>query len=150
MNAALNLTWSEAFSVGHDGLDDDHRRLIKAINDICEAYHARRPPSFVHSLLKALERETEKHLKHENAVMLAMCADGEWPVPGEAKAMAEKAVQDHIAEHERNFARLQAIMRAESPTAVCAASHLCMELRQWFVDHAVKYDSHLKAIFQAV
>jgi hemerythrin len=123
---------------------------MKAINDICDAYRARQPRNFVHSLLKALEKETEKHLQHENAVMLEICADTKRLKAGEVKAMTHRAIEEHIAEHERNLGGLRSIMRTASPNAVCAASFLCMELRQWFFDHAIKYDSHLKAIFQAI
>lgn len=144
------LKWTEAFSVGHEELDEEHRRLMKAVNDICDAYRTRQSSNFVHSLLKALERETEKHLQHENAVMLEICADTEQPVSGKIKAMTYRAIEEHIAEHERNQIRLRNIMRVASPNSVSATSFLCMELRQWFLDHAVKYDSRLKTIFQAI
>jgi hemerythrin len=145
-----SLRWSEAFSVGHDELDEEHRRLVKAVNDVCDAYRARKSRNFIYSLLKSLERETEKHLQHENAVMLEICADTKRPIPDEVRAMTHKAIEEHIAEHKRNLIQLRTIMRAASPNAVSAETFLCMELRQWFLDHAIKYDSGLKAIFQAI
>jgi hemerythrin len=112
--------------------------------------------------LEALVRETEKHFKHENAVMLEIYNDAKrlMPdeiyndakrlMPDEVKAMTDNAIKEHIAEHKQTLSRLQTITRAASPNTADTASSLCMELQQWFIEHAVKYDSHLKAIFQAM
>jgi len=145
-----SLKWTEAFSVGYDELDEDHRRLVKAVNDICGAYRAGHPAQFLHSLLEALERETEKHFKHENAVMLEIYNDAKRLMPDEVKVMTDNAIKEHIAEHQQTLSRLRTITRAASPDTADTASSLCMELQQWFIEHAVKYDSHLKAIFQAI
>ncbi len=145
-----SFKWAEAFSVGHDELDHDHRRLVQAINNICDKYRAGQPATFLHSLLNALETETEKHFKNENVAMLEIYNDKKQLMPDEVRVMTHKAIRDHIAEHNRTLSRLRALIRAASPRTADAATSLCMELREWFIEHAVKYDSQLKSIFQAL
>ena len=144
------LKWSETYNVGHDELDAEHRRLIAAINDVCAACDGGGSAESLRALLKAVERETVKHLTHENTVMHELFAGTAHHVAGEVKAMTKRAIDGHVAEHERNLADLRAIMQKAESEPDCGAAHICAELKRWFLDHAVKYDSHLKAIFQAL
>ena len=144
------LSWSETFGVGHEALDNEHRRLIKAINDVCAACDGDGSRGALHALFAALERETVKHFAHENTVMNEIFAGRSRKLPGEVKAMTGRAIKGHLAEHERNLADLRKIMRAAEADSGCDLAQTSAELKRWFLDHAVKYDSQLKAIFQAL
>lgn len=144
------LSWSESYTVGHEALDAEHRRLIKAINDVCAACDARQPAKSIYALLEVVERETVTHLRHEDKVMHDIFGDTARKVHGEVKGMTQRAIDGHLAEHERNLKDLRAIMRTARAETDCGAAHICDELKHWFFDHAVKYDSQLKAIFQAM
>ena len=144
------LQWSESFSVGHSELDEEHRRLVADINDICHAYRAGQPPKRLHALLNSLATDTKRHLAHEDAVLREFSAEAKRPTRAILKAITDAAVEQHIAAHDQSFAQLGVIMRAAGPKTPDAASVLCAELTKWFLDHAIKYDSHLKTIFQAM
>jgi hemerythrin len=65
------------------------------------------------------------------------------PTPPFIKAMAQAAFDEHMAEHAlmlQQMAELETLPR----------DALCERLKTWFVDHAIKDDSRLKAIFQAM
>ena len=144
-----SLPWKESYAVGHEGLDEEHRRLVAAINDICAACEAGQPPAVIDPLFKNLERETERHLTHEDAVMHEIAANAERSAQGDIKAMTRRGIGEHIAEHERVLGKLRAIMDTARASTDCGATDICAELKEWFLEHAFKYDAHLKAIFQA-
>ena len=123
--------------------------MVAAINEICEACQAGKPKEVLYALLKALERETLAHLEHENMVMREIFTDQKRGMGNDVKAMTRRMIAGHVAEHERNLSELRVIMRTARAEPDCGAEHICAELKKWFLDHAVKYDADLKAIFQA-
>ena len=143
------LKWSDSFMVGHGALDAEHCELMAAINGVCEACMAGERER-LGALLKTVEQVTAAHLKHEDDVMRDIATDRGSRLDGEVKAMTKRAIDRHVAEHERNLANLRAIMSKAESEPDCGAAQICADLKQWFLDHAVKYDSHLKTIFQAI
>lgn len=150
------LPWSEAFIVGHAGLDADHRHLVRAINEVCAAARANRRPRQLRSLLGALKLATESHLEREDAILREI-SDGVKRAQPERrvkraylKAMSDTALEEHLAEHREALAKLASITRACHSQGGGAGSSLCVDLKDWFLEHAVKYDAHLKAIFQSM
>src|SRR5579859_1420296 len=67
------LPWTEAFSVGHQELDAEHRHMVRLINQICLACgakkHEREPEQEPTVLLEELEHLTKTHFDHEEAVL---------------------------------------------------------------------------------
>lgn len=143
------LAWSDAFSIGHDALDAEHRYLVEAINEIFAAFDADLPQPEIRSRLNALKVAITKHLRHESTVLEriknGIYDDGQQrrPPPTFVKAMSAAAIEEHIAEHVDSLARVGALVADASHTS-------CLELKAWFVDHAIKHNSHLKSIFQAM
>lgn len=144
------LSWKESYAVGHDGLDAEHRQMLTTINGICDACTGGQPARSIYALLTTLERETLAHLEHENVIMREIFASTKKGMDADVKAMTRRMIAGHVAEHERNLSDLRKIMRAARTEPDCRAAHICAEIKQWFFDHAVKYDAHLKAIFQAI
>lgn len=147
------LRWMEAYAVGHEGLDAEHRRLAVAINEIHAAERAGQNPSQVGILLDAFRCAAEDHLEHEN---LAMREVGDRANRAKAnqlaflKAMSDAVIDEHIAEHAQSLQKLNLVMRAFHSGANLGERALSDILKDWFVDHAIKYDAHLKAVFQAI
>jgi hemerythrin len=143
------LPWSESFAVGHHGLDTEHRRMVDAINDIIAAVHSRQDLERLPDLLRVLRDVTVEHFHHENTLLRDIKSGAYKPLQGLPrtqnflKAMAEAAFDDHIADHETMLARFDTICSHAIET-------LCEALKAWLVDHVIKHDSHLKAIFQAM
>jgi hemerythrin len=143
------LAWSDAFCIGHEALDAEHKYLVEAINGIFAAFDANLPHTEIRSHLNELKTAITKHLRHESVVLEriknGVCDDAEHGrrPPVYVKAMSAAAIEEHIAEHVDSLARVGALVADASHTS-------CLELKAWFVDHAIKHDSHLKSIFQAM
>jgi hemerythrin len=148
-----SLPWSESFSVGHLGLDEEHRGLVKLINDVIAAVHdktnSEKLPDLLPGLLKALREATVEHLRNEDAILWEL-RSGTYQglknlhrTPYFMNAMAEAAFDDHMAEHETLLSQFDDVCALPVDT-------LCEALKSWFLVHAIKHDSHLKAIFQAM
>jgi len=149
MEQAQALAWSDSFAVGHDELDAQHRGLVDAINAVEAAVRQRQGPAPLSRALTALREAAAEHIRRENALLWEIGTGTHEALKGRArtphflKAMAEAAFEEHVAKHDELLARLDAIL-------VGPAEALTEALKTWFVDHAIKHDLHLKAIFQAV
>ncbi|HLJ20453.1 MAG TPA: hemerythrin family protein [Stellaceae bacterium] len=143
------LQWGENFTVGHAEIDAQHRRLVDLINDIEVATHAPESPERRVELLKTLREAAAEHMRQENVILWEIRSGSYAPLKGKGgtpyflKAMAESAFDEHMAEHATLLAELDAISRAPDDA-------LCEAIKSWFILHAIKHDSRLKAIFQAM
>jgi len=149
------FAWSDAFAMGHKELDADHRRLVDSIADICAAVHAGRPRDELQPLLEGLQLLAEVHFQREDAVMLeiagGMAATAEGSHQGQAflEAVGGAALEQHAQQHAMALAKLASISR-DLEFGANHESTLCFDLKRWFIQHAIKYDAHLKTIFQSM
>jgi hemerythrin-like metal-binding protein len=135
------IVWRDIFAVGHRELDAEHRRLVGAINEIHSAECAERTPGQLRPMLNALFVAAEQHFEHENSVMRKIGPDA--PVSSEA-------IDAHISVHERELSKLRSIIGSIGPVIDPIEPKLSYELRHWFAEHSIKYDAHLKMIFQSM
>ena len=142
------LAWSETFSVGHQGLDAEHRQMVDLINQVCLACDpsqgARQPPT----LLRELESLTETHFEHEEAVLEELYTTMSTDRRNLREILAAAKVE-HATEHRSRLSDLREISR----TLRCdelAVSKLCERLKAWFIDQAVGYEAQMKTIIQSV
>ena len=142
------LPWSESFAVGHEGLDAEHRHLVKLINEIDAVVRSKKNPENLVNLVKVLHRVAVEHIRHENTILWEIQTGNYKPLQKRPQSqrflriMAKAAFDEHIAEHDELLARLATIVSGP-------ASTLCDELKAWFVDHVHSYEADLKVIFQA-
>ena len=145
----VHLPWSESYAVGHKVLDAEHRRLVELINEVDDAIQSGASPERVAGLLRVLRAVAVEHIRQENTVLWELKTGTYEPLKGRTqtpyfvKVMAEAAFDEHMAEHAVLMASFDIIPSLPVET-------LCETLRVWFLDHAIKHDAHLKAIFQAV
>lgn len=147
------LSWSDAFAVGHDVLDAQHRGLIEAINKLCSAVLAKPGNDELCELCKSLKRAAEEHFTHENAILREILHNTD-SGPKRRRRQAHlitltgTALEAHIADHSQAFSRLEQMLEHLHIGADALA--FCNDLKDWFVQHAIKHDSHLKALFQSM
>jgi hemerythrin len=146
------LAWSESFSVGHAGLDAEHRSLIEAVNAISAADKANCAPKKMQSMLDDLKAAVEKHFDHENSLLRVIVSDAATGhrSPKFLRTMSEAAISEHIDDHQEAFAYLDTVIRAKYSRTRSEDQPLSDDLINWFLEHAIKHDAHLKAIFQAI
>ena len=66
------------------------------------------------------------------------------------KAMSNAVINEHIAEHAQALLKLGSIIHTFKAETDTAEPRLSFDLRDWFIEHAIKRDAHLKAVFQAM
>lgn len=147
------LPWTEGYAVGHDGLDAEHRDLVEIINEIHVAQQADEASERINALLDVLHQKTIDHLRHENSAMREVSgkvALEKGSHPAALKAMSDAVMDEHIAEHARSLQKLASIIQGFGPKSNAPHGELGDMLKDWFIEHAIKYDAHLKAVFQAL
>lgn len=143
----LSLPWRESFAVGHPVLDAEHQRMVVLINDVISAIGG--TPERIPDLLTRLRAATREHVQNENAILWELRSgtytslQGQPRSPPFLKAMAEAAFEEHMAEHDMWLGRIDNTHDLPHDT-------LSETLKSWFLEHAIKHDSKLKAIFQAM
>jgi hemerythrin len=143
------LGWVETYSVGHPELDNEHRELIAHINELHDAVEAQRDHGHLRNLLAELKKAAIDHFAHENAVLRELAASKNLS-PGYVKAMSNAAIQEHIVAHRHSAAELESFILRALHQPGSATAELCDDIKRWFIDHAVKHDAHIKAVFQAL
>jgi hemerythrin-like metal-binding protein len=139
------LEWTAAFSVGHLVLDAEHMGLIARINEVC----ANRTTGGRRSLVEGLIQDVRHHFEHEDEI-LQKVVEGDSRISSDAKAMSQSAILEHIAEHARALIQLEALTAKFAAADIDDLPQHYDALKSWFIDHAVKHDAHLKAVFQAM
>jgi hemerythrin len=144
-----SLVWNENFAIGQAAIDAQHRRLADLINGIDAAVHAGAGLDQLPVLLMALRAATDEHIQREDALLWEIRSGVYAPLQGRPrtqhfiKALAATAFDQHMAEHATLLPRLDEIVVGTLDT-------ICDALKAWFVDHAIRHDSYLRVILQAI
>lgn len=140
------LAWSDSFSVGHTALDEEHRSIIAIINSIGADESNE---DGLRQRLECLLVTTSKHFEHEKLLMQAILSalDVESLV---IESMSRQVADEHLREHELSLDLLGRMATEASVDQPRNPSELYEYLVHWFVQHAVKHDAELKAVFQAL
>jgi len=140
------IPWRDSFAIGHEEMDRQHRQLADTINDIHGAAAAQDEAQVGH-LIKALKLAAQEHFREEDAILWQMVTGtfkrrSSRALPRPRSAMTHTAFQKHTTEHTELLTALDNIAREPLESMID-------RLKFWFVDHIVRQDSHLKAVFQA-
>jgi len=142
------LAWNIGFAIGHPEIDAQHRQLVVLINDVIAAVE-RKAHDKVPALLNALAAAAAEHFQTEMAILRELLS-GAHQSPNAraktgrlAKALANVGLEEHRTQHSLLLNRLDAL-RSLSTHVVCP------HLKDWFVDHVIKQDSRIRAVFQAI
>lgn len=63
------FTWSDAYSVGNQFIDNDHKKLVKLVNDFHDAMQEGRGNDVIGKVLHNLAIYTKEHFNREEAEM---------------------------------------------------------------------------------
>jgi len=142
------LPWNDTFKVGHPGLDREHYLIVDLINTLGASDEGDRgaQSADIHGIRDAISN----HLDHEDRVLRLIAAQtsSERSALAFVGAMSQALISEHIAQHARSRGQLDALFGAAGKPATAAEKAL--KLTEWFVTHAVKYDAHLKTLFQTI
>lgn len=80
------MQWDESLAVGVGLIDDQHKQLIKRLDDLAKALEENQGPTVVASTLSFLTEYTQLHFSAEEGLMLAQ----NYPALAEHKAKHEE------------------------------------------------------------
>jgi hemerythrin-like metal-binding protein len=131
------MTWTSAMSVGLPELDEDHRVLIRIINQLAESEKNEDHVSVLRQSLYSLLRYAEFHFAREEKV-LAVCE-----FPGMTHHKQEhRAFTDHM----RKLAA--ALDDEELPAAEIVNQELLTYLRDWLNHHILIEDMSYRKLVE--
>lgn len=133
LKAPPALPWTDRFRVGVEALDEDHRALVRQINDICAAWEGGETQRAQEGL-DALCALAAAHFSREEEILRGL--------------RGYRNVTSHAAEHENRLAQLTALRdRLGDPGACCGDVQLRAGLVDWFVRQSIDHDAEIKAYF---
>lgn len=145
------LVWNEEYSIGHTGLDAEHRQLVDMINQVCAVEQAGGVADELTPLLEALVILAVEHFKHENTLLRELSwlavplQEGH---PAIKSVISASAANEHCAEHARALLQLQSINRASDCIGNANQSPLGKTLIDWFTEHTLGHDAVLRDALQ--
>ncbi len=120
--------WQDSFAVGVAEIDEQHRRLIAAINDFYTALHYERSQEALAKLLKFLIDYIAMHFKTEEALM------ARHGYPGLAA---------HKEQHLAFTARVSQMAERYVSGKLLLSIEVTRFLRQWLSEHILHTDKEL-------
>lgn len=148
----VQVGWSQEFAIGHLDLDNEHRRLVDAVNTIYGATSAF-GPGVLSRLLDELLHLVREHFRHENTLLLQIKHS---PIPTNIdqqtflRAAADADLDQHIANHSLGLRQLSAIIHNIRVAIEQGKFEINSELKEWLIKHMTGDDAHLKPMFAAL
>jgi hemerythrin len=119
------FAWNDDFNVGSKFIDDDHKKLVKLVNDFHDAMEQGRGNDVVGKVLHNLVIYTKEHFQREESEMLRI----KYP-----KYLAHKLEHDQliseVAQLQKSFADGRAMLTVK----------ISKFLRDWLVSHIQQTD----------
>ena len=114
------LQWSQEYSVGLKTFDDDHRKLIGFINDLCDIAGTENAAAEIPEIFNSLVEFTLYHFVHEEETM---------------REHGFLGLQDHILEHNKIRDRVADMIVRIISDPVGELDDLVTLLIDWLEDH---------------
>lgn len=142
------LAWQDSYSVGHPGLDAQHRHLVALVNEIHSVESGASEPDRLQSLLHSFELEAINHYRVENSIMQLLGEQAQkLRASAQSKPFSQALINEHYAEHARSLVALESIIHPSDTKR--AHGNYCVLLKAWFAEHANIDDVDLKTLFAA-
>lgn len=119
------ITWEDSYSTGVKAMDDQHKRLVAALNDLHGAMLAGRERSVTGDLLGTLVKYTQQHFAAEEGLM--------------ARANYPK-LAEHKGQHRDLTTQVQKFVERYESGELALNVDLLMFLRSWLLNHIQKTD----------
>jgi len=126
----MAVEWNEKLAVGVHELDDQHKELFRAFNDLIQACQEDRAEGQIEDLLKFLDDYTRHHFAQEEKLM---------------RGHGYPASQFHNKEHEVFILRLQNLKKemSEGGPSRALVFQTTRILLKWIITHIKQVDLEL-------
>lgn len=123
-----NIEWRDVYAIGHEGVDEDHKRLFRLFNEFNDAVRLGHGAEVVGKLMAELTAYADYHFKREEALMTA------WHCPEYA---------DHKRQHESFFAQVLEIKR-RMDAGEDEMPFLLSFVEKWILGHILVTDKRME------
>lgn len=121
--------WCDDLSVGIEEVDEDHRRLIKCLDDLFTACHAGQGPQVLKKILACLMQYSREHFSHEEDVM---------------RRLGYPGLEDHRAAHAELVTELDDIIEQYDISNSHELSNKTLQfLEDWLTHHILIEDKKI-------
>lgn len=122
------MQWNERWAVGVQMIDDDHKHLVKLINELHDSLAAGKSRDVIGPTLKALVQYTKTHFGREQAEM----AKYSYPKMGE-----------HVKAHTDFVSKVVDVQARLKKGSDAVTMEVMLFLRDWLLQHISNVDRSL-------
>ena len=123
------MKWSAELSVGIEEIDEDHRKLVKCLDDLFTACFAGQGPQVLTEILERLQLYTRQHFSHEEDFM---------------RKVGYPEVEDHRAMHGQLVSELDDIIEQHKLGGSHDLSNQTLQfLEDWLTHHILIEDKRI-------
>ena len=122
------ITWEEAYAIGHDGIDGQHKEWLAILNELHQQLMENDADSLKESRQQALDRillYCEQHFVYEEGLM---------------EEMGYPQLQEHRQIHQRFVRRISDLMTEGRDGQQVLNSQLMKIIRNWLFEHIARED----------
>jgi hemerythrin-like metal-binding protein len=124
------IIWTDEFSVGNAGIDEQHKRLVAMINRLISIPRVAAGSENIAEILTEMTEYAEVHFEAEEKLM---------------KQVNYPHLDDHIAQHRAFQMKTAALINSASLDAEAVPVVLLNYLRNWLLQHILKSDMAYKS-----
>ena len=128
------ITWRDSYALGIDEVDEDHRALVKLINDLHAALNAGAGEADIVRFLCEVHARIASHFVAEERIM---------------RESAYAGYEAHKADHDRLLEEIRGIIENYAEAYTLAPDLLGINLEDWFMVHFRTHDARLHGLQQA-
>jgi hemerythrin-like metal-binding protein len=121
----MYLEWNESFSVGIKRIDEEHRQIIRFINELYDAIHTKKDAAVTANILGGLIEYTMTHFTNEEALM---------------REHGYPAFEKHRDQHDDLFVKVNEYKKRFEADHHGLAGELLEFLKDWLVRHILHTD----------
>jgi hemerythrin-like metal-binding protein len=146
------LPWSDNFAVGVAELDEDHRRMVAAINAFGAAAADGATRADLLERIDRLIEIAEAHFEREEAVIERIKIGKAMPAAAGAEAIDADYARNHAREHSVRLSHLRSTReRTAQGEAIqpepSQAEAIALDLVDWFLRQAIGFDARIRGFF---
>ncbi len=119
------ILWQDNYSVGHNILDNQHKYLLKIINDLYESMISKDLEGDYGELLKELTKYTKVHFVYEERFL---------------EKIGFQEINDHLAYHAEMKKKIGLLEVDMTTLGKEWRLELLIFLKKWWLDHILKQD----------
>ena len=123
--------WADDMAIDQGPIDEDHKMLVRQVNELHTATSEGRGHEIVARLLDELVRDTLEHIRREEHYM---------------ESIGYPQLAQHRAGHDHFVSELRGLQDKYNAGSITVAPRLSMLLRDWLSLHIRRYDKDI-AVF---